>query len=201
MGVLHLFKSIVEKYPKVSFLIIMFILIIFTLINCLIHPCCNRVLNNVNMKDININNLELNMFHEICKYIEIIIDISKPKKLIYVSIDGPAPRAKMNQQRTRRFKSVKTIKIKEDIYKQLEHEFISPWDTNAITPGTRFMQKLSEHLKYFFKCKEYNTKIILSDSNVPGEGEHKIINFIKKNKYQTPESHCIYGLDADLNFS
>ena len=201
MGVPHLFKSIVEKYPKVVFFNNNVHLDNFYFdLNCLIHPCCNRILNNINLKDININNLELNMFHEICKYIEIIIDIAKPKKLIYVSIDGPAPRAKMNQQRTRRFKNVKTIKIKEEIYKELEQEFITPWDTNAITPGTRFMQKLSEHLKYFFNCKKYNAQVILSDSNVPGEGEHKIINFIKKNKADVIESHCIYGLDADLIF-
>ena len=43
-------------------------------------------------------------------------------------------------------------------------------------------------------------KIVISDSNVPGEGEHKIINFIKKNNFDFMESHCIYGLDADLIF-
>ena len=87
MGVPHLFKSIVEKYPKVVFFNNNVYLDNFYFdLNCLIHPCCNRILNNINIKDININNLELNMFHEICKYIEIIIDIAKPKKLIYVSI-------------------------------------------------------------------------------------------------------------------
>ena len=34
-----------------------------------------------------------------------IIDICKPKDLVYIAIDGVCPRAKIEQQRKRRFKS------------------------------------------------------------------------------------------------
>jgi 5'-3' exoribonuclease 2 len=42
----------------------------------------------------------------------------------------------------------------------------------------------------------------LSDASVPGEGEHKIIDFIRRQQkspnYNPNISHCIAGPDADL---
>ena len=35
-----------------------------------------------------------------------------------------------------------------------------------------------------------------SNEKVPGEGEHKIIDYIRKNNPY--DSYCIYGADADL---
>ena len=71
------------------------------------------------------------------------------------------------------------------------------WDTNAITPEFKFVDHLENTLQ---NIRDYvdnkNLKIILSDSNVPGEGEHKIFNYIKEHDIQG--SNVIYGLDADL---
>ena len=39
--------------------------------------------------------------------------------------------------------------------------------------------------------------VVFSNEKVPGEGEHKLINYIRK--YSNPnDTFCIHGLDADL---
>ncbi|KAH0788205.1 XRN 5'-3' exonuclease N-terminus family protein [Histomonas meleagridis] len=141
-----------------------------------------------------------------------------------MAIDGPAPRAKMNQQRARRFRSAKdsvyhhlldisTYKKEKDseaLSILRDPEYLQKRDTNVITPGTEFMYHLGQHLIAFIETQQktvpawHDIKIILSDSSVPGEGEHKIMDFIRSQRlqscYDPNRHHCIYGLDADLIF-
>ena len=49
--------------------------------------------------------------------------------------------------------------------------------------------------KYINKNLQLNIKWILDSSNNPGEGEHKLYNYIKNKKLN---NNVIYGLDADL---
>lgn len=127
-----------------------------------------------------------------------------------MAIDGVAPRAKMNQQRGRRFRSALTAaeQLKEAVNRGEVLPSEERFDSNCITPGTKFMARLQNELEYFVAEKVTNDAlwmnviVILSGHQVPGEGEHKImdyIRFMKSSPGHDPYTrHCLYGLDADL---
>ena len=130
-------------------------------LNCLIHPCCRSVMSSDDPTN------EDKMIETILASIETIIAYTNLSDTLYISIDGVAPKAKMKQQRQRRHKSIYEKK---------------PWDTNAITPGTEFMNDLSTYLQKVLKTDSYFKTIptcILSDASVPGEGEHKILQYLR----------------------
>lgn len=173
-------------------------------LNCAIHYCCREILKDVEYSKQNKNKIEEKMLNNVLKYIELLYDYSKPNKLLFIAVDGPAPKAKMIQQRQRRFKKFYD-KIKLNEILQEEGIEIPPdkeeWDTNAITPGTIFMDKLAHKLKYTLPNNPKYSKIniIISDSNIPGEGEHKLLDHIRTNFDKNKnDSNVIYGLDADL---
>jgi 5'-3' exonuclease len=126
------------------------------------------------------------------------ISIIKPDTYIYIALDGTAPVAKLEQQRQRRYKSLYQTQITKTIFKDTKPD---PFNTTAITPGTKFMNDLNAGIKNYYKDpKKYNVKnIILSLSDVPGEGEHKLFDYIRDKPEEHKESTTIiYGLDADL---
>jgi 5'-3' exoribonuclease 1 len=149
------------------------------------------------------------IYKKICEKISYYINIVKPLNEVFISFDGVAPAAKMEQQRQRRYKS----QIIKDIKNKLGDANELKFDTNQITPGTTFMDNLCKYINKYFKSKTFFNKngkrinIILSLSNESGEGEHKIYNYIRNNnknlqkKYITSSSsynHLVYGLDSDL---
>jgi len=143
--------------------------------NGIIHPIALQELNDENI----LNKLWLKVLQYGDKY--------KPEN-IHICVDGIAPFAKIIQQRKRRYLSSYKKKIdKEEII----------WDTNAITPGTEFMNKLNT---YISNKTRYNTDLNInyyySGSNICGEGEHKIFKIIKN--LENNKSILIHGLDADL---
>ena len=164
-------------------------------LNCLVHPCARRIVEHFYTKDK--TKLESKICIEVNCYIKKIVEIADPK-FIYIAIDGVAPFAKMTQQRTRRFKTILEKKEINTIKKKEGMEETNQWDTNAISPGTEFMKKLSLSINQFINTDMIfsNIDVIFSDSSEPGEGEHKILQFIKLNK--VPGNIIVYGLDADL---
>lgn len=131
------------------------------------------------------------VFIKLSKYIN---DL-KPTDLVYIAFDGVAPCAKLHQQRTRRYKS----NIEKKIFEQLNLPVDQIWNTCAITPGTEFMNKLDIFINKKLDNKKLGVKnIIVSGSNIPGEGEHKIFEYIRNNKHIKNKNNIIYGLDADL---
>lgn len=127
---------------------------------------------------------------EICNKIDLQRDFIKPQKRIILCVDGIAGLGKMNQQRQRRFRAGKENPNRD-------------FDSNAFTPGTELMDFLTKYIDGYIKMMISTSpdwrdlEVIYSNEKVPGEGEHKIMQYIKQlNKPH--ETLLIYGLDADL---
>ena len=147
-----------------------------------------------NLKDSEINTIIHNVIQKIEEYIELI----QPDINLFIAFDGVAPVAKLDQQRSRRYKSIYQSQITKSIYKNTG---VDPWNTTAITPGTVFMSKLNEKIRANFNnpTKYSVQNIYLSPSDKYGEGEHKIFEFIRAfPEYHKHATSIIYGLDADL---
>ncbi len=125
----------------------------------------------------------------------------KPVGMTYLAFDGVAPRAKMEQQRTRRYKTWMTSAVFSEQARE-SGSITSIWETAAITPGTQFMTKLSLSLQAEFDQTPSQSpsgpKIILSTSDEAGEGEHKLFRHIRENGKKDGTTTVVYGLDADL---
>jgi 5'-3' exonuclease len=128
---------------------------------------------------------ELYIINSVIKKIEIIINKVNPG-CTYIAFDGVPPIAKLTQQKNRRYKSwFQSHILKNNVL----------WDTCSITPGTQFMNNLNNAIKEYYKSRSHN--ILLSLSDEPGEGEHKIFDYIRKNNH-TNKNIIVYGMDADL---
>lgn len=224
---------------------------------------------------------EEQIFQNVCYYVDrVVTDIVQPKQLVFLAIDGVAPRAKLNQQRSRRYRSGTEQEIEkhlmtlqrvqggdkeedddDDIKEYLieadggafdryrsptvgesgnprgaqrfsgtidtatsstasistnslggvsseNDNVVTGFHSNCITPGTPFLHRCSQHILSFLRHKLQtdprwrDLTIIFSGHDVPGEGEHKIMEFIRHEKhkpgYNPNTSHCIFGQDGDL---
>lgn len=156
--------------------------------NGIIHPCCHPESGVV-------PETEDEMIRNIFKCVDHLFAIVRPRKVLYLAVDGVAPRAKMNQQRARRFSTARDARIKVEADRIVREECIregrppppplkTRWDSNVITPGTPFMEKVMDGLRYYVNDRlTYDPgwkgiKVVLSTSGVPGEGEHKLMEYV-----------------------
>jgi 5'-3' exoribonuclease 1 len=152
-----------------------------------------RLLREYKHKRIGGLNTQIKVFRDVCETIESLLNVVKPRKRLILCIDGPAPLSKQNQQRQRRFRSAND---KDD-------EEFKRFDSNCISPGTKFMDYLSKYIDWYIRKNiSYNPlwrdiEVVFSNEKSPGEGEHKIINYIRFYGDHN-DSYCIHGLDADL---
>ena len=140
---------------------------------------------------------------EVCLYLTHIWKEAGAPVQTYVALDGVVPYAKIKQQRFRRFKGGALAQgatgqgAAESIDGVWGMGASAPWDKNAITPGTAFMETMGSMLRETGKKHGW----LISDTNEPGEGEHKVLQWLlgQKNKGTLKEgSVVVYGLDADL---
>jgi len=216
MGIPKLFRWLTDQYPSVNQRISeglskdqQEIDNLYLDMNGIIHMCTHG-----NADDVVILR-EKEMLQRIFTYTDRIYKIVRPKRVFYLAVDGVAPRAKMNQQRSRRFRSSKE---QEQLMAELVARTDGPlpdeadrFDSNCITPGTEFMYKLGIAFRKWvaFKLendafwKENGAMVIFSGPDVPGEGEHKVMDYVRRAREEDPGwtpqlRHIFYGLDADL---
>ncbi|EPY31707.1 5'-3' exoribonuclease 2 [Strigomonas culicis] len=181
--------------------------------NGLIHPCCHDT------KPLPEPESEAEMLARIFEQLDILVKVARPQKCLILCIDGVAPRSKMNQQRSRRFRAVderfESDAINQRVSERIQRDYKLPrphtrsrWDHNVITPSTPFMERVGAALEWFIMKKLNDDPawqhllVFLSDAHVPGEGEHKIMQYIRALRaqpgYDPHTSHAINGMDADL---
>jgi 5'-3' exoribonuclease 1 len=216
MGIPSYFSNIVKQHKNVIKKLIGLPRIhnLYLDTNGLIYDAVRVVGSNRGMSD---NEYEARLIQTVCEKLNEYLALFRPSERVLIAFDGVAPVAKLNQQRERRYKSWFTTVVEQTIARKnalLEPPALSPpppvinttqkaWNTSAITPGTAFMTKLNTQMNDY--CAEKarvigaTVQYIYSGSDIPGEGEHKIFEYIRDNaSVHKDTTTLIYGLDADL---
>lgn len=193
MGVPAYFSYIIKNYPKIIRTIdnLQEVHNLYLDCNSIIYDALYSIKENKGV----ISNI---IIQQVCEKLEYYIKSIKPTCHVFIAFDGVAPVAKLEQQRTRRYRSKLISRINETLDKD---KFKLDFDSTCITPGTTFMNELSRYINSKFKNHEHFgvKKITISCSDEPGEGEHKLFEYIRNNKeYHKNKNTVIYGLDADL---
>jgi len=199
MGIPSYFSYVVKNYPNIIRKYLKDTMLVHNL-----YLDCNSIIydsyNKMDVKSLS-EPIANKIIADVISKIEYYISVISPKETIIIAFDGVAPVAKLEQQRSRRYKSWYQANMSNNIFKKTVEA--DAWNTTAITPGTKFMSELNSRIALHFNTEntpKYNvSKIFVSGSNEVGEGEHKLFDYIRK----TPEKHAdqtsvIYGLDADL---
>jgi len=163
---------------------------------------------------------EQQMYSNVAATVDRLCRVIRPRKLLYLAIDGVAPRAKMNQQRSRRFRAAQEARELAELEAAVRVEVTErdadgndiavpsqppssststtkAWDSNVITPGTTFMRGLASYMRFYIRQRLSTDPswkhlvVLFSDASIPGEGEHKIMQHVRLQRSQP-------GYDANL---
>ncbi|MAI15022.1 MAG: hypothetical protein CMM15_13490 [Rhodospirillaceae bacterium] len=144
---------------------------------------------------------EKQLIHNVIVELHRLIEEIHPTKMVYIAIDGTAPRAKMVQQRSRRYKSLQLDRMKQEYFDHYDLPVSKTWNpSNHICPGTEFMMNLNQAiLKMLEKNFEWIPSKIFDSCLRPGEGEHKILPHVKRLRLENPNATVvIFSPDNDI---
>jgi 5'-3' exonuclease len=198
MGIPAFFSFIVKNHPTIIREYVKNVLIVDNLYidgNSIVYDAYNKM-----DFDKLTESVAVSIIRSVILKIEEYISTINPSKTVIIAFDGVAPVAKLEQQRSRRYKSWYQNEITRMIFKKEKDD---SWNTTAITPGTKFMAELNDVVSKHFNSASFTRlnvqDIIVSGSNNVGEGEHKIFDYMRMNlEKHFIETTVIYGLDADL---
>jgi len=221
MGIPFYFSIITKQYPKI---IKKYSQVttkcnkLFIDFNAIIHQASHILKSELKQdkKILKDEDFEKKLLKKVCDVVDDIYNSfdNSELNLIYCAFDGIPPFAKTIQQKKRRFNTSHIQQKKaEDIQNINVEPFLikfsqKEWNSSNISTQTSFMNEMSKvlksHMKTNYTDKIKGLEVIISDTTEFGEGEHKIFQYLKKNKKEKESVHehnetiFIHGLDADL---
>ena len=219
MGIPRFAKTLMTRYPLIIGNIrnesdVPIIDNLYLDLNSTIHDLSHSRPDNILALLKNKSNEEI--YKETCELINQMLELIKPKSLLMIALDGVSPIAKISDQFKSRYSKSFTKSNDEltEFLNQLHLEKKNTFNRNEISPCTEFMLNFEKYLDNYIqqKIKEKaniwkDITIILSGTNVPGEGEYKIMEEIREEKLKNKDKdknksenkrHCIFSGDADF---
>lgn len=148
--------------------------------------------------------LEKDFFTELEKELDTVIANFKPYSFIIFAVDGIAPIAKINQQRSRRLGAYLDATRSDSSDPIIEAPLLG-FTSSSISPGTPFMERVHSFLLLYLKEKKNSIAsdtIFYTSYKEYGEGEHKIFAKLRSEyPFYDPSNQdpvVIWGLDSDL---
>ena len=176
MGIPYYFYSLTQKYQTILSNTKPTGLDMYCIdFNGIIHNVAQDVIRRYKEKDADAaaaatkERIESEIISGVWERIQYYVENYKADKYL-ICADGVAPLAKMFQQRKRRYLN---------IHRNMLDKVAITWDTNAITPGTQFMDVLNETLNAKLNGTSNDAKIIYRGIDECGEGGHKIVHRLK----------------------
>ncbi|KAF9943078.1 hypothetical protein BGZ67_007723 [Mortierella alpina] len=155
---------------------------VFIDVNCILHPSIRTAKN------------EAMFVKKLFTILDRLLAQFIPDRICYLSVDGPAPLAKLLTQKARR--AAKGSQKHSNCMSTLQ-----------VTPGCPFMSRLEQYLSYYTvrylqqrrsQGISPDLKFVIDHSNNPGEGESKIIENIVQQASNIRGRPCaIISMDSD----